>query len=79
MRDRGDLIPAADPDSLAQALLAAMQGGMLLTQTFRDVAPLRASLDAVLTCVATYAADRDSAAKALRLYLPGARPEKGGT
>jgi AcrR family transcriptional regulator len=72
MRDRGDLIPTADPDSLAQALLAAMQGGMLLTQTLRDLAPLRASLDAVLTYVGTFAADRDMAAKALRLPLPGA-------
>lgn len=55
-----------------------MQGGMLLTQTLRDVAPLRASLDAVLTYVATYAADPDSAAKALRLHLPGGAPEPVG-
>jgi quinol monooxygenase YgiN len=44
MRDRGDLLPAADPDSLAPALLAAMQGGMLLTQTLRDTAPPRGNL-----------------------------------
>ena len=73
MRDRGDLLPAADPDSLAPALLAAMQGGMLLTQTLRDTAPLRASLDAALTYIGTFAADPDTAAKALRLPLPGAR------
>jgi AcrR family transcriptional regulator len=79
MRDRGDLLPTADPDSLAPALLAAMQGGMLLTQTLRDTAPLRASLDAVLTYVATYAADPDSAAKALRLRPAGNRPEKRST
>jgi TetR/AcrR family transcriptional regulator, transcriptional repressor for nem operon len=79
MRDRGDLISAADPDSLAPALLAAMQGGMLLTQTLRDTAPLRASLDAALTYVGTYAADPDSAAKALRLRLPGTRRQPGGT
>jgi AcrR family transcriptional regulator len=74
MRDRGDLRPEADPDSLAPALLAAMQGGMLLTQTLRDTAPLRASLDAALTYIGTFAADPDSAAKALRLPLPGTRP-----
>lgn len=74
MRDRGDLLPEADPDSLAPALLAAMQGGMLLTQTLRDTAPLRASLDAVLTYIGSFAADPDSAAKALRLPLPGAAP-----
>jgi hypothetical protein len=48
-----------------------MPGGMLLTQALRDVAPLRASLDAVLTYVGTFAADPDSAANALRLRLPG--------
>ncbi|MGH3167413.1 MAG: TetR/AcrR family transcriptional regulator [Trebonia sp.] len=78
MKDRGDLVRAADPDSLAQALLAAMQGGMLLTQTLRDLAPLRASLEAVLTYVATFAADPDSAAKALRLTAPGASAASGG-
>jgi AcrR family transcriptional regulator len=76
MRDRGDLIPAADPGALAAALLAAMQGGMLLTQTLRDTAPLRASLDAVLTYVGTFAADPGAAAKALRVRLPGASQEE---
>jgi TetR/AcrR family transcriptional regulator, transcriptional repressor for nem operon len=72
MRDRGDLVPAADPDALAPALLAAMQGGMLLTQTLRDTAPLRASLDAVLTYIGTFATDPEAASQALRLPLPGA-------
>jgi AcrR family transcriptional regulator len=72
MKCRGDLTEAADPDALAQALLGAMQGGMLLTQTLRDLAPLRASLEAVLTYVAAFATDPDSAARALRLSLPGA-------
>jgi len=74
MRARGELVPAADPDALASALLAAMQGGMLLTQTLRDPAPLRASLDAVLTYVGTFATDTAAASKALRLPLPAARP-----
>jgi hypothetical protein len=47
---------------------------MLLTQTLRDTAPLRASLDAALTYIGTFAADPDTAAKALRLPLPGTRP-----
>jgi len=75
MRARGELVPAADPDSLAAAILAAMQGGMLLTQTLRDTAPLRASLDAALTYIGTFAADPESAAQALRLPLPGARAQ----
>src|ERR1700753_2975317 len=75
LRSRGELVPAADPDSLAAAILAAMQGGMLLTQTLRDTAPLRASLDAALTYIGTFAADPESAAQALRLPLPGARAQ----
>ena len=47
---------------------------MLLTQTLRDPAPLRASLDAVLTYIGTFAADPGTAARELRLRLPGARP-----
>jgi TetR/AcrR family transcriptional regulator, transcriptional repressor for nem operon len=78
MKDRGDLTGAADPASLAQALLSAMQGGMLLTQTLRDLAPLRASLDAALTYVGTFAANPESAAKALRLPLPGTAAATGG-
>jgi hypothetical protein len=35
---------------------------MLLTQTLRDTAPLRASLDAALTYIGTFAADADAAA-----------------
>ncbi len=75
MRARGALRPAANPEALASALLAAMQGGMLLTQTLRDTAPLRASLDAALTYIGTFATDPSSAAKALRLPLPGASPQ----
>jgi hypothetical protein len=71
MRARGELLPAADPDALAAALLAAM----LLTQTLRDTATLRASLDAALTYIGTFAAGPDAAAKALMLPLPGAQPQ----
>jgi TetR/AcrR family transcriptional regulator, transcriptional repressor for nem operon len=67
MRARGDLVESADPDSLANVLLAAMQGGMLLTQTLRALGPLRASLDAALTYVSTFASDPDGAATDLRL------------
>jgi TetR/AcrR family transcriptional repressor of nem operon len=48
MRDRGDLRPEADPSQLALALLAAVQGGALLTQARRDTAPLEAALDTAL-------------------------------
>lgn len=39
MRARGDLRPDADTDALALALLVALQGGLLLTQTRRDTTP----------------------------------------
>ena len=32
MQARGELTPDTDPDTLALALLAALQGGLLLTQ-----------------------------------------------
>jgi AcrR family transcriptional regulator len=49
MRDRGDLRPDCDPERLALATLAAVQGGLLLTQTYRDPAPLEAALDAAFS------------------------------
>jgi AcrR family transcriptional regulator len=45
MHDRGELVPHADPDQLALALLAAHQGGLLLTQVRRDLLPLQAALN----------------------------------
>jgi TetR/AcrR family transcriptional regulator, transcriptional repressor for nem operon len=56
MRDRGDLLPTADPDVLAGALLAALQGGLLLAQTLRRAEPLRDSLQAAVAHLETYAA-----------------------
>ncbi|MEE4544996.1 TetR/AcrR family transcriptional regulator [Streptomyces sp. V4-01] len=52
MRDRGELRPGADPDRLSLAILAALQGGLLLTQTRRETAPLEAALDTMLAHVA---------------------------
>jgi len=55
MRDRGELRRDADPDRLALAVLAALQGGLLLTQIRRQVAPLEAALDAMLDRIASLA------------------------
>lgn len=54
MRDRGDLRSDADPDELALATLAALQGGLLLTQVRRETAPLEAALDTVLGHIASF-------------------------
>jgi TetR/AcrR family transcriptional regulator, transcriptional repressor for nem operon len=51
MHDRGEL--RSNPDELALALLAALQGGLLLTQLRRDPEPLRAALDTVIDRIET--------------------------
>lgn len=48
MRARGRLRPDADPARLATATLAAIQGGLLLTQARRDPRQLRIALDEAL-------------------------------
>ena len=57
MRDRGRLRADADVDQLATSLMAAFQGGLLLTQAARDLQPLRQALDAALAHVASFAID----------------------
>ena len=56
MRDRGELSPEADHDQLALNTLAALQGGLLLSSTLQDPAPLEASLDLAIGCISRYAA-----------------------
>src|ERR1700742_3895491 len=56
MRDRGDLRPEADPAELAAGLLAALQGGMLLTQVTRDIRHVQAALKTALAHVRSFAA-----------------------
>ncbi len=48
MHARGDLPAGTDPEQLALATLAALQGGLLMTQLERDTRPLEAALDAML-------------------------------
>jgi AcrR family transcriptional regulator len=52
MHDRGELPAEVDPERLALALLAAHQGGLILTQVRRDPAPIEAALDAMIDHVA---------------------------
>ena len=53
MKDRGDLQEGADPDQLALATLAALQGGLLLTKVRRDTAALEAGLDSMIAHIAS--------------------------
>jgi TetR/AcrR family transcriptional regulator, transcriptional repressor for nem operon len=50
MSDHGRL-GSADPDELALVVLAALQGGLLLTQLQRSTRPLETALDAMLTLI----------------------------
>jgi TetR/AcrR family transcriptional repressor of nem operon len=56
MLDEGVLRPDADPEVLATGLMAALQGGYLLAQTARDVAPMQIALDMAVAHVKSFAA-----------------------
>jgi AcrR family transcriptional regulator len=49
MRSAGLLRPDVDPDRLALSTFAALQGGLLLTQTMQSLEPLEAALDGAVT------------------------------
>jgi TetR/AcrR family transcriptional repressor of nem operon len=53
MQAHGDLPRGIDADDVALALLAALQGGLLLTQIQRDTKPLEVALDAMLDRIET--------------------------
>lgn len=55
MKDLGLLRAEADPALLATTLLAVLQGGLLLCQTWKDVAPLETSLNGAIGYLRTFA------------------------
>jgi len=56
MQSRGELRADADPQQLALFVLAALQGGLLLTQVHENAAPIKVALDAAIAHVASFAA-----------------------
>ena len=56
MRAAGTLRSDVDPEHLALAIFAALQGGLLLTQTMHSLEPLRAALDGALAALRSHAA-----------------------
>lgn len=61
MAARGEL--DADPDDLALAVLAALQGGLALTQIQRQIRPLEVALDTVLDHIESLVAGQRQAAE----------------
>jgi AcrR family transcriptional regulator len=54
MQQRGELRADASPAALAMALLASVEGGMVLSQTRKDPASLHVAVEAGLDHVRTY-------------------------
>ncbi|MEV4351937.1 helix-turn-helix domain-containing protein [Actinoplanes sp. NPDC049596] len=59
MCDNGLLRDGADPDRLALAVFASLQGGLLVMQARDDIEPLAAALDGALTMLRAWAAEDD--------------------
>ncbi|MFB2598676.1 TetR/AcrR family transcriptional regulator [Herbiconiux sp. P17] len=54
MKDSGQLRADAEPDQLAVALLSALEGGSLLTETRRSIEPVQIAVDAMLNYIETF-------------------------
>jgi AcrR family transcriptional regulator len=72
MRSTGILRPEADPQKLALSIFAALQGGLLLTQTMQALEPLDAALEGALTILR--AAGAAGSAERLRIARRDSRP-----
>lgn len=55
MQGNGALRPEADTERLATGLMAALQGGYLLSQATHDASPMEASLNMALEHISSYA------------------------
>jgi TetR/AcrR family transcriptional regulator, transcriptional repressor for nem operon len=54
LRARGDLRSDADPAALATVILAAIEGGQLLSETRKNPAPMRIAIEAALDYTRTF-------------------------
>lgn len=79
MRRRGELRADAKPDVLTSVLLAAHQGGSLLSQTKRDIKPLRDALNAALDFVHSYATDEPAPPPSRRPMVNNRKTAKGSS
>jgi AcrR family transcriptional regulator len=56
IQDAGELTPDADPDELATSLMAALQGGYMLAQASRDIAPMETAVRSAIDHVESFRA-----------------------
>jgi AcrR family transcriptional regulator len=73
MRARGELAARANPDDLALAMLAAVQGGILLTQVYREPKPMEVALDTMLAHLQSLAGPPRGANAPRRKTKPASR------
>jgi TetR/AcrR family transcriptional regulator, transcriptional repressor for nem operon len=66
MYERGELRVDADPDRLALAILATVEGGLLLSQLRRDTCALEAGLDSILDHVESMTVENGAGRSTLR-------------
>ena len=60
LQDSGKLRADADPERLATATLASLQGGLLMSKALQDEAPLAVALDAALGHLGTFASTQSA-------------------
>jgi TetR/AcrR family transcriptional repressor of nem operon len=56
MKERGRIVASADIQAISVAVLAAIQGGILLSKTARNSTPLQLAFDMALSHIERYAA-----------------------
>jgi TetR/AcrR family transcriptional repressor of nem operon len=73
MQARGDLVVEADPARLATAVIAAMQGGMLLARVRGDITPLQDALEAAVAQLHRWRGDAPTRRRRTRAPVPNPR------
>lgn len=76
MRRRGDLRPDADPRHLAVSLVAAHQGGAMLSHTTGSPEPMRAALYAAVDYIRSFASAPKGRSTTRRPQSPRGRPRR---
>ncbi|HEY2056554.1 MAG TPA: TetR/AcrR family transcriptional regulator [Solirubrobacterales bacterium] len=63
IQEAGEIGPEADPDELATGLMAALQGGYMLAQATRDIAPMETAVFSMIDHIESFRRGRGPRAK----------------